>query len=550
MTTKTWLFSLVLMAWNSGVCSSEPTPNPSRSAGPEKVSITVQSPRDELGFGPTILAGRQPLSLDIRMAATQQFAPGTLLAIEGQEIFSGHMISNRVPLGIPSRNGQSPFWAIDLSPTVFPLTPGCWKISMRLHCAEATPSNEPAATLLVYARTGDESLYYTLASWDFARMEQVFDAKAAIYGTTICIEIQHDSGLAYLYGAHMFRALGQNERAAFCERGIRRVSDVVIGRMLDPSRGRIWGLADRAGNYARSYAVRQQECLAMKFICQAYFYFRFGPNPDLDYARHLLAALEPAFNFQIQEPLIPGCGDLGFTVTSRKDSWDCTPGCGDYGCKVYDGRILAGLAWYCLAYHAEHGKWPTSKGIYPDPASRVANCAEMFVRQLLSHQGWYDSGCLRERGVHVFYGNMNLLMGLLPVRRMMCIMGGTYTDGGTTRAADDGIHEAFRFITHTSASVTGESIPVLGQPKLGHVDQWATCAVYEMCEEYLTTIQEDRAIRYFQERFARETAFMPVDDFALLNVAGALLALSDEYRALPKKPVFPWWQSESMGSRE
>lgn len=136
----------------------------------------------------------------------------------------------------------------------------------------------------------------------------------------------------------------------------------------------------------------------------------------------------------------------------------------------------------------------------------------------------------------IWCGNMNLLNGLLPTRRIMME---TSNQGGVPEGAIDevekGIHEAFRFLTSTSGYITKGPAFVPTR-----TSQWAAGNMYELCDEYLRQIGEDVGVRQSMNRLVLGSPSTIVNCFHRNNASAATILHCDEFRNLDPKPDLPW----------
>lgn len=502
-------------------------------------TLKARAVRHAGDFVPSLLAERSPLCLDIALHPQRRLEHEAEVIVSGREIFSGQTRELRL------RPADSSILAVsdgrlrlDIPAAAMPLAPGCWHILVNVEANGKNLAGQRAGSVAVYARAEGESLEHARASWNMARVEFAYDRKFQIYhagyrrelppigdpfdednsekfrGEYITTEgtwpeLQHDGGLGFLLAAHVFRALGEESRARFCETVMRRTAHAIVGTMLEDD-GQMASIGTVAEQRGRGYRSTQQAGFALKFLAQTYFYFRFGPGNDASYARGLLQQAERAFKFQAAQKLEPGCGECG--------------------CKVYDGRILAGLAWYCLAHRSEHGGHPE--------VWKIIHCAVGFVRHLLSNQGWYDTGCLVENECHTWCGNMNLLNGLLPTRRLMLDIIAHGDDSARMFLAhiEHGIREAWRFLVQTNGSILNGRAPFVPT----RTSQWAAGNMYEICDEYLRQMEVNAGVRQFMEHLVLGAGAESVDCFHRNNTSGALMMACPEYRAVENKPALPW----------
>ncbi len=499
-----------------------------RASAPEAhVTLRAYFANSSADYVPAVLAGRSPVSLDLEMDVTKPLPAKTELVIHARELFSDAKLACRLPLGIRPA-GEKQRLQLDIASKDLPLTPGCWHLLVDVQLDGKSLAGLDKGSAVVYARKADESWEHCRASYNLARVEFAWDRKYKVYykeykadlpptgdpfddanderfrkeyitaeGTAP--ELQHDGGVGFLEAAMAYHAIGERERAGFCEKAIRRTADAVR-TVMHSEGGKIHYIKGVAEKRERYWHSRTEDGFVLKLLCQAYFYFRFGPGDDTAYARELLRFAKTMYDYTIRETL-----DLG---VGRE-------------CKVYDGRILSGIAWYALARKAE-------SGAYPDNIETVLDCASRFARHCLSHDGWYDDGCYEEGECHIWCGNLNLLNGLLPACRIARDLG-----PGVRPEIKQGAIEAFRFITQTNGVVAKRAnfVPTL-------VSQWAVGNLYELCDEYLRQIGPDQGVSRWLGELNFKTAM--VNCVHRNNTSGALLMLSSEYRQLKEKPALPW----------
>jgi hypothetical protein len=205
--------------------------------------------------------------------------------------------------------------------------------------------------------------------------------------------------------------------------------------------------------------------------------------------------------------------------------------CSDYRCKVYDGRILAGVSWYALAYRDAKGSWPTG-----ETAGTLVQSAVAFSEHVFANDGWYDQGCLQENEIHGWCGNMNTLNGLLPALR---VAQQDEAEPGQRATIERGIHEAFRFLVRSSGVVMDRPafVPTM-------TSQWAAGNLYEIADEYLRVFGENGAeslgVRRLRDHLLLGAGAGIIDCFHRNNTSAAVLYSCPEYEALDPKPPLPW----------
>ena len=509
---------------------------------PTDVRIAARAVRNSADFVPSILAGRSPVALDISFEPSSALPDTAELVITATELFTQCSQEMRKPVAqLPIVNGSL---QMDIAPADLALTPGCWHLRIDAVADGNSLAGADVGSAVVYARRPGESLAHARGSFNLARAEFAWDRTYGIhymqYRSEIPAtgdpfsennadrhrrefvsaedtwpELQHDGGLGFLLAACVFDALGEPGRTKYCEKVMKRTVSVIT-ELMAAGDGRLMSVRDSEHKRAQRYHCKQQDGFALKFLAQVYFYFRFGPGSDAAYAADVLARAGLIFKYQIDQPLEPYCGECG--------------------CCVYDGRILAGLAWYSLAHRAENGDWPADEA-----ETKVLRFAEVLTRQLLNNHGWYDGGCLVEAQCHIWAGNMNLLNGLLPVRRIIAIDAAQAEN--IEYHIEQGTKVAFDFLTRTNGSVTGYRSFVPTSTSL-----WAAGNMYELCDEYLRQVGEDRGVRLLMEDLVLGAGSQLIGCFHRNNTSGAVMMHCQEYRDLEQRPALPWDRPGAMGT--
>ena len=93
-----------------------------------------------------------------------------------------------------------------------------------------------------------------------------------------------------------------------------------------------------------------------------------------------------------------------------------------------------------------------------------------------------------------------------------------------------------------SSSVTGFSLAMGGVKNRISPSQWATGALYELCDDYLRHLRPDNGVSRLRKEIVLWAAASeePTVGFMYNDTAGALLMHCREYRALKNKPPLPW----------
>ena len=501
------------------------------------VTLSAHFVRNSADYVPSLTAGRTPLCVDVGLAARGEIPADAELVLKARELFAGAAAEWRSSLSELPRQGEPVKLAIPAE--ALPLEPGCWHIVVDLLSDGESLAGLDVGSTVAYARRPDESLLHARGSYSLARLAFALDRKADLFtcgwqeelpptgdpfyekneerhrhefirGDSTWPELQHDGGLGLLLSAFVYHALGDESRVAYCEQAMRRIVRMIT-EIMPYGDGRLGTVLGREKDWERTGHCKQQDSFAMKFLAQTALYFRFGPGDDKDYARHVLEQARSIFDYQMTHHLVPGCGECD--------------------CCVYDGRVLAGICWYCLAHKAEHGAFPEIALLH-----KVIVGADDFSRHVLANRGWYDAGCLVEGKCHIWCGNMNLLNALLPARRIM--------DQGRPRYSPDdhcneAIREAFRFLTSTNSAITGQTafVPSAFESPSCH---WAAGNMYELCDEFLRQLGDDPGVRQLRDYLVPAASQRVITCIHGCNAAGALLMHSDEYQGLAEKPGLPW----------
>jgi len=235
-------------------------------------------------------------------------------------------------------------------------------------------------------------------------------------------ELLHDGGVGYLHGAEVYRALGETDRVEFCETVMKRTIASIFDHMIGED-GKLSAIRWTGETPKRIYHIRQQDGFVLKFLSQAFLYFRDVAG-DEEYARALFEKMQPMADHQFSQENPLGCGG---------------------GCKVYDGRILAGLTYYCLTEREATGAFNEAH------VKTALDFAQRAGRHCLAERGWYDEDCYVEGRCHIGFGTQNILCGLLPARRIALATGDEKLAGYLGDAAMAG----FDFLARTNGALTG-----------------------------------------------------------------------------------------------
>jgi hypothetical protein len=309
-------------------------------------------------------------------------------------------------------------------------------------------------------------------------------------------ELQHDGGVAFLYGAEVFHRIGLPDRAAFCEQVLRRTLDNVLNLMMTPD-GQLHGMVLKDGQLSATYHIRQQDGFVLKLISQAVLYYRNAAK-QTDFADSLLTRARPMVAYQFSQPNPLGCGGSG--------------------CKVYDGRILAGLAYYSLTEKAVQRKLDESH------VGTVLDFARRAAEHLVAKNGWYDDGCFNEGKCHIGFGNQNILCGLLPARRIALAVG----QAESAAAIEKGIHAALDFLARTNGQITGD----IQWTPVRH-SQWANGNMHEILDDLADQFGRSEPLKWYVANLWQPRYDFWVEAFHRCDILASALLECDEYKRAP-----------------
>lgn len=305
-------------------------------------------------------------------------------------------------------------------------------------------------------------------------------------------ELQHDGGVAFLHGAQVFRATGEPERATYCDTVLKRTIEGVINNMLAED-GKLHAVRWEGDERKAIYHVRQQDCFVLKLFSQAYLHYR-NVVGDGEYAESILQRIQPMVEYNFSQPNPLGCGG---------------------SCKVYDGRILAGLAYYCLTEKEATGQFSEQH------VATTLDFAERAARQCLAARGWYDENCYVEGKCHIGFGTQNILCGLLPSRRIALARG----DEKLAQYLGDAIMAGFDFLARTNGKITGEIqwIP-------SRHSQWANGNMHEILNEIREQFGESDTLKWYATNMWRPTYDFWVLAFHRCDILATPLLECEEYK--------------------
>ncbi|MBM3476711.1 MAG: hypothetical protein FJX75_25850 [Armatimonadetes bacterium] len=464
---------------------------------------------------------RSPLTIDLSWEPATIAPDGPSVRLRFREVFSG---LDKVAYAAVRQTEPGKGWA-QVTPGDLTLTPGLYHVRADLAGeggarVEATPGSAE-----FYLAKPGESAWHVLGSFFIGRVAFTWDPDAQVYwrntpehlppsldpfdaGDFAAYrqavtapdpeaffrhpELQHDGGVAFLHGAEVFRTLGEEDRATFCEEVLKRTAATVLDIMTD-EQGHIRGTKRVGDQWEHDYYIRQQAGFVLKLLCQTLDHFAARDEP---YARDLWQRIQPIVTceFAQENPL----------------------GCGGSGCKVYDGRILAGLAYCCLTEKRMTGAWND------EHVARVMDFASRAADHCVQQKGWYDDGCYNEGKCHIGFGTQNILCGLLPARQIALDRG----DLDTAARLKPGIETGLDFLARTNGSLTNsvQWVPT-------RHSQWANGNMHEILDMYRAQFGDSEPLTWYYANLFRPTLDFWVLAFHRCDILATVLLESPEYKA-------------------
>ena len=418
-----------------------------------------------------VTEGYYLLDFHVKVEAKDALAEGDALRFSFRNLFNDEITSCERRLSIEQiKSGEA---RVQLTPDDVTLAPASYHVRVDIiRDGESLSGPLPGSCELYVCREG-ESANHVLGSYFISRAAFAWHPERKLYNRSIPKlppaidpfdpdaqdmfwkkvgdnwelhpELQHDGAVAFLHGAEVFRKTGEMDRAQFCETVLKRTIETVIREMLAQD-GKLHAIKWQGDTRKEIYHIRQQDCFVLKLMSQAYLYFRDVAG-DKEYAESILARIQPMVKYNFSEPNPLGCGG---------------------GCKVYDGRILAGLAYYCLTEKEASGEFNE------EHVKTTLDFAERAARHCLAARGWYDENCYVEGKCHIGFGTQNILCGLLPSRRIALATG----NEKLAQYLADAIMAGFDFLARTNGYITGyiQWIP-------SRHSQWANGNTHEILDE-------------------------------------------------------------------
>jgi len=491
-----------------------------------KASVAPNTPAD-FAYGSE---GRFSFQFQIECSPPERVELGDYLRFTFRDLFTNRLTFYNHPLKKPLRGKMK----ITLSAKEVKLEPSSYHVRIDFMRKDTSLSPIAPGSCQVYITRENESPKHFLASFITSRLAYMWDEKRKIYYHILpgrlpysgdpfdptsrplyerelrleiiriryedwtglhpmevsVPEAQHDGGMGLLYAAKVFRKIGELERALFCERALRRIISLVLRKMITE---------DKTGHKcAKPWGPRQQDTILLKFLCEAFLYFRDTVG-DKEYAQELLKEIRLIGEYQFSLPNFLGCSEG----------------------KVYDGRILVGLSTYCLTEYKLNGQFDKAH------TEEILSFASKMSENILRYRGWYDNG--GPEG-HDGYGTMNAIWGLLSARRIALVVG----DKHLAEVFKKSILTAFNFLARTNSSLTGYTqwIP-------SRHGAWCAGDMYQMLNEIEEQFGKNKIVQWYRSHlldrdinyFTRQnSSYGETSSFGSRNALGAILRECEEYK--------------------
>ncbi len=463
--------------------------------------------------------GRFSMLFEVQWTDVPEMGKPTHSRFTFRDVFTGGVSSCELPLESSSEANKT---CIRLSITSrdVSLPPSLYHVRVDLVREGHVVSGYPGSCEIYVAREG-ESADHVLGSFFIGRVAYAWDPLLKVHWRSIprlpssgdpfdpeCRqrymddakpvvelhpELQHDGGMAFLRAAEVFRKTGEMDRARFSETVLKRTLETILGVMMAED-GMLHGMKMQDNEWQWIYHIRQQDAFCLKLLSQSYLYFRDVAGEG-KYADELFQRMEPMVRYHFSQPNPLGCGGSK--------------------CKVYDGRILTGLAYYCLTEKAAKGSFNQAH------VDTTLDFARRIAEQTLKAHGWYDEGCYGEGKCHIGYGTQNALCGLLASRRIAIGVG----DESLAEYLGDSIRVALDFLARTNGAITGylQWIPTR------HL-QWANGNMHEILDEIKEQLGESEVLTWYYQNLWRSTYSFWVSDFHRCNILATALMESPEFK--------------------
>ena len=517
---------------------------------PAKISLAIQ--RDGIQPFACARASRFHLHLTLDIAASQALEPTDTVVLTFRDLFKTRRQARpptfSAPLGRAIGKGRARSVALTASHADVKLRPSFCHVRADLLRGEQSLAGPQVGSAELYLMADAESAAHATGSYLCGRTEFSWNHRDRAYfvaqalplpptldpfcpesfpayveelcadsqqGSTMVVELIHGA-TGLLHAAHVFRAIGEMDRVAFCERVLRRsIDDVIFDKMID-DQGRAHDLDGFAAhNRPGPFFHDSYQGHVLTTLSQIANYFRDEAD-DRAYAASILERSRLAGEWLLRQPINPGVGA----------KYEPT------GCKVYDGRILQGACEWLNLVHAHDGE------CNPDHVASIMLFAVQASKIIMANDGWYDAHCLSEVACHGICGNMNVLGGLLAARRLtlryerFAIEALPYYYREQTdvlRQLDRAIVAALDFITCKQAVLTGERQWI-------RPGWWGIGHLHEICEEAAELYPGNRHIRDWLDLTEEQAGGVAVPDhimgFHRLTVLAPLLRQCPEYQSV------------------
>ncbi len=536
MRTATYLVATVLALTSAGTVAQSQQDKP----------VVVAAYLQPTGFysGTIVRPPRYQLYFTAQVTANQPVYAADKWVMSFRDLFTLKMQAQiERPIGEPIEQGQKKKVEFAVSASELKLKPGPYHVRLDLVREGKSLCDGQVGSAQFYVRGPNESLEHAQASMALVQIRYVWDPFHQIYYARarslpptidpfdkatrkqflngfITVrgfhpELIHDGGDGFRLSAKLYRQMGELTQARFCEQVLRNIMGVIFNYMAD-ERGRIHAVHYQDDTIKQSgIAGRNNTTWTLKLIAQTSLHFRNAVG-NTAYADRLLEQAQPIADWEMAQPLYIGCG----------------------GDKVYDGRVLAGQAWYLLAEKARSGT------VNPKHFQQVIDFAVKASEHAIAHNGWYDNGDVRsEGGCHIWYGNMNLLSGLTAAYKLLAES--PNPDPQQLATIEKGMRRAFWWLTNLYGTVTGHPVYTAGIT----FSSWSQGVLWEAAQMYLEMVGPDYKIEYLQQALSEHKLSLgwPTGGRKIhgYNMLGATLGNCPEYRKVIGRPIF--WRSGERG---
>ncbi|MFW6457021.1 MAG: hypothetical protein ACOC0A_01890, partial [Planctomycetota bacterium] len=391
---------------------------------------------------------------------------------------------------------------------------------------EQSLAGTDAGSTEIYIRSPGESRLFTIASCELGRAEYAFERdfgtyfssydcqlpatidpfsdqdtqefqKLFVHDDSLSLDTLHDAGVGVLLAAEAYRTMDCGDRVAYCEEIAARLVRILFEFMTDED-GQTYSLKGVSENRQHDNSTAAFSSLALSFLARVYFYFCQEPINNKNYARYVLANAKNIFRHRLAQ----------YDQLLQDTSYS-----------TWNPRVLAGLAFYCLAHKTEHGQFFSRKAenALLDGSVSLANMLDDGESPLPHPNNPTDMSEL----VHT-------LSGLLAVYKISQTLGNRGHDKAGTAMPQlkKGIERAREKLL---------TLPTDGASAVLAVPSRLLGTLYAMACQYSHTSGHSFTENPFSERFKKRQRDNEKSYLAELNSAGAELHLCPEYQARPKR---------------